>query len=90
MIDFLPAYDQERSKPVLILKFIKSTVYKSSNPASYGQRFETVMKAVVSTEDGLISTVDVDDLVIMWALIRIRDGKSRMPSHKAIERAYNS
>ncbi len=89
-MEFLPAYDQDKMRPVLILEFIKTSRYDGSQPASYGQQFTTVLQAAISDEHGLIELVDVENLVILWHLIRISDDKIRTMSFSSIEKAYRA
>ena len=85
----LPAYDQNKQHPVVILEFTRETVVDFSKPAAYGKRFTHKSCALVSTSDGLIELTDVENLVIQWDLVpRVRNGRIIVPSFKTIERHY--
>lgn len=85
----LPAYDQNKKRPAIILEFTRECVIDYSKPAPFGQRFTHKPHALVSTENGLIELVDVKDLVILWDIVpRVRDGRIIVPSFGAIRYRY--
>ena len=62
----LPAYDESREQPCILIDFVKSVVFHPERPASYGRQFESKRLALVSYEDGSIAEVNIEDLTITW------------------------
>jgi len=87
-MEFLPAYNQNKQKACYLLEFTEINAFDPLAPRSYGRQWTRTAAAVVSYQDGTVEGVDIEDLVILWDMWRVKGGVSQVPSFTSIERAY--
>lgn len=84
---FLPAYDQDKQRPVIVLRFFDRIVPSLIANDEHALQYTTQPRALISDERGLVESIPVKDLVILWSLISLMS-KADLVSFSTIEKVY--
>ncbi len=84
---FLPAYDKNKKRPVIVLRFFDIVMPDMITYDNQVLSYETHLHALISDENGLVESIPVGDLVILWSLISLMS-KADLVSFSTIEKVY--
>ncbi len=84
---FLPAYDKNKKCPVIVLRFFDIVTPDMITCDNRVLSYETHLHALISDENGLVESMPVEDLVILWSLISLMS-KADLVSFSTIEKVY--